>query len=202
MPPGPLVTTVASLKGYNPATVTATVAHFSKGVDASYSSTIPAGTGLAPDRPDDGGEDVMRENSTSIILGTVFGTLLVALVILSVLLWRAKRKKTRRNTVGKETPYDRLATPSEPSALQLGELEASSNPPATPGTDTRFELNAPEKTHEMEVPPEPVELPAEVPSIRLHHPERGHSLVSAITTDSRRSSMEMRPVSLSTVHMS
>ena len=189
--------------------MTATVATFTTGVEPSYTSAIPTTTGAPDPQPDPQPESPPNTNVIAIAIGVVFGTLVTVLVVLSVCLWRAKRKRARNRGIalgsddGKGGGYDRNGASSPAPSSAIIELESS-------GVAKAAEMPVEERHHEMpsgdgrlvaEMPGEPlapVELPAELPA-SLHLPTRRPSLVSHLTSDSRRTSLENYTVSPATL---
>ena len=194
LPPGDVINTSMDMGSGN-IIATATVAKsFSIGVDASYSSGIPTSTSTEAPKND----DPPPNNVAAIVVGIVFGTLVMLLIVLSVLLWRAKRKRARQRgpllasddgtgaggVAGHN--YECITTPAT-STLAI-ELDSKATPAEMQAEPTR---RAPV---EMPAPVEPIELPAELPSSLLP-PNRCQSLVSDLTVDSRASSPDRFPVS-------
>lgn len=182
------------------------MATFTTGVEPSYTSAIPTTTS-APDPPP---ETPPNTNVMAIAIGVVFGTLVAALVVLSVCLWRAKRKRARNRGIALGSDdgkggggYDRNGASSPAPSSAIIELESG-------GVAKAAEMPVEERRHEMpsgdgrlvaEMPAEPlapVELPAELPA-NLHLPARRPSLVSHLTSDSRRTSLENYTVSPATL---
>lgn len=194
LPPGEVVRTSLAIGGGN-IIATATVAKsFSRGVEASYSSSIPTSTSTEAPKKD----EPQPTNVAAIVVGVVFGTLMVLLIVLSVLLWRARRKRARQHgslLAGDDDAgadgaaghhYERVATPATPTVpMELDSKAAPAEMQAVPARQPPVEMPAPMV---------PVELPAEVPS-NLLPPDRCQSLVSDLTIDSRASSPERFPVS-------
>ena len=92
LPTGDVIRTSLAL-GDGGIIATATVAKsFTTGVEASYSSGLPTSTSTEAPKND----EPPSSNVTAIVIGVVFGTLMVLLIVLSVLLWRAKRKRAQQ----------------------------------------------------------------------------------------------------------
>jgi hypothetical protein len=203
LPPGEVVRTRLAIGGGN-IIATATVAKsFSKGIEASYSSSIPTSTSTEAPKKD----EPPPTNVAAIVVGVVFGTLMVLLIVLSVLLWRARRKRARQHgslLAGEDGAgaaghhYERVGTPATPTlAMELDSKSAPAEMQAVPACQPPAEMQAVAARQppvEMPAPMMPVELPAEVPSSLLP-PDRCQSLVSDLTIDSRASSPERFPVS-------
>lgn len=208
VPFGPFVTTAISISNTGYVTVTATVATFQSDgpiFEQQVTGSITATDGDGPlststSDPDsasttasDSDEDSdSGPNVLAIVIGTIGGVLVVALIVLSVLLWRVKRKRA--------TEKARLDSPEEPKEIsplstpdsQMSEMVIRQGTAVTEvsGDTARHEMlgdsTAPQElpTHNMD----PVELPADEippPSYPGHE-----SMVSSPTTgDSRRSSL-------------
>ncbi|KAK8115418.1 hypothetical protein PG999_007487 [Apiospora kogelbergensis] len=208
LPPGPLVSTATSFSS-TPVNIIATVAPaFATGVEPSYSSAVPTSTATGAPQPTD--EPAKPTNTATIITGAVIGTLLAALLVVSGLLWRARRKRARERGVAlpDNDDHDPQPRPSthDHAAAELGDARhgATKGAAEVQGDDgMRFEMAAlaDKPLYEMPTSFAPVELPAELPSeVLARHAgvDRCQSMVSALTADSR-SSLDRGQVSPATI---
>ncbi|KAK0385339.1 hypothetical protein NLU13_7815 [Sarocladium strictum] len=216
---GPFVTTALSILDTGYVTVTATVATYSSddpqflgvvtGSITATDSMILSGTvtssaratatatststsTASPDPNNDDQDGGSGPNKLAIIIGTIGGALVLALVVLSILLWRARRKRAGARARADSTVDLKDISPS--STPDSHTRETDINPSPAPAT----ELSEDTARHEMmgsttapqELPSEnmePVELPAdEIPPPSYPHWEQE---VSPTTGDSRRSSL-------------
>lgn len=220
---GPFVTTAVSILNTGWVTVTATVATyesdgpiFEQAVTGSITATdgeVTTGSFSSLPTEATAGETTAAATATStsdsskdkdngdgpnvlaIALGTVGGVLAVALVVLSVVLCRIKRKRANRKARADsvtEAPKDisPLSTPDS----QMSEVRAASAVTATEvsGDTARHEMLG-DSTAPQELPTEnmhPVELPAdEIPPPSYPGHERDMEVSPTTGGDSRRSSM-------------
>ncbi|KAK7955751.1 uncharacterized protein PG986_004973 [Apiospora aurea] len=197
LPSGPVVTTSVSLE-HGAVSVVATIApSFTTGGDPPPTDTTTGGPDAA-DRSADG------THLGGIIAGAIIGTLFVALLAVSGLLWRAKRKRAKEwDTALPNVDKDEAPSTAQGSMAELGEggRPAVATAEMQGDQEMRFEMEGDvtnERLHEMPAASstttiEPVELPAELPAELLaRHADasRCRSIVSALTTDSRRSSLD------------
>jgi hypothetical protein len=211
------VTTSVSLS-LGPVNVVATIAPpFTTGVEPSYSSSLPTSTATGEPTEDD--NSVGRSQLGGIISAAVIGTLIAALLVVSGLLWNAKRKRAKER--GVKIPDDDLggdkndSLPSTPgpqySMAELGDggTPATASTPAEMKGDLQMpaEMEADDKKKFYEMPASstfaPVELPAELPAeLLVQHAGGGprcDSRVSAVTSHSTRSSLDRYEVSPTTM---
>ncbi|KAK8081062.1 hypothetical protein PG997_008880 [Apiospora hydei] len=206
LPSGPVVATSVSLE-HGAVSVVATIApSFTTGGDPPPTDTTTGG----PDAADTSADET---HLGGIIAGAIIGTLFVALLTVSGLLWRAKRKRAKEwGTALLNIDKDEAPSTAQDSMAELGE---SGRPVVATAEmqgdqEMRFEMEGDvtnERLHEMPAASStttmvPVEMPAELPAELLaRHADasRCRSMVSALTTDSRRSSLDRYQVSLTTI---
>lgn len=215
VPYGPFVTTAISILNTGYVTATATVATYESGVPqfeqqvtgsitatdgvkpsgtaasttSSSSTSTSTSTSMSNSGVDNDNSKSSEPNKLAIIIGTVIGVLVAALLVLSILLWRSRRKRatarSRSDSVTDAKDISLLSTPQS----QLSEADSGHAGVAeVPGHSTRHEMDidsAPQELPTQEMAP--VELPAdEIPP--PSYP--GHSgWDMSPTTASRRSSL-------------
>lgn len=181
-PFGPFVTTAISIINTGYVTVTATAATFTSGgpifeqaVTGSITATdgdtttgtsmpVPTTSAASSSAAPDESDQSSGPNTVAIAVGTVGGVLVLALVVLSFLLWRVRRKRA-----GEKAKLESLADPKDISPMSTPESQVTEVSRAQPGPveeldDTaRHEMmgdsSAPQELDSQNV--EPVELPAD-----------------------------------------
>jgi hypothetical protein len=201
VPYGPFVTTAISIIGTGYVTATATVAtyqsdtaQFDQAITGSITATDGAATSgtvastatsspiSSPTSPAE--NDSRPSNTVAIAVGTVGGVLAVALVILSILLWRARRKQASEKTRART---DSAAELKETSSLSAPESQRS--PAAEVSGDTARHEMMGSSTAVHELPSqnmEPVELAADEIA-PPNYPGHGDYAVSPTSGELRRS---------------
>jgi hypothetical protein len=201
VPYGPFVTTAISIIGTGYVTVTATVAtyqsdtaQFDQAITGSITATdgaVTSGTVAltatsSPTSPTSPAENDSRpSNTVAIAVGTVGGVLAVALVILSTLLWRARRKQASEKARARA---DSTAEPKETSSLSTPESQLS--PAAEVSGDTARHEMMGSSTALHELPSqnmEPVELAADEIGPPNSYPGHGDYSVSPTSRELKRS---------------
>lgn len=217
VPFGPFVTTALSIIDTGYVTVTATVATYQSdepqfwqaitgsitGTDAAITSgtytsfqtastAFPTSTATSTSTSgNDGDNKKSGPNVMAIVIGTVGGVLIIALIVLGVLLWRVRRKRASEKAKVKSLFDPKGISPSSSPESQTSEVDTRQVPAAEVlGESARHEMmgdsSAPQELPSQNM--DPVELPAdEIPP--PSYPGHWEDEVSPTTGASRRSSL-------------
>ncbi|KAK6857721.1 hypothetical protein PG995_005420 [Apiospora arundinis] len=165
-------------------------APFATGVEPSYSSALPTSTTTSGPEPTE--EPAKQTNTATIVAGAVIGTLLVALLVVSGLLWRAKRKRAKECGIPLPDDDNEPQPITHDSMADLGDEipKAAAAAEMQGDQEMLYEMTAltDKPLYEMPTTLAPIELPAELPTeVLARHAgaARCRSMVSDMTTDSR-----------------
>ncbi|KAK8120240.1 hypothetical protein PG999_004360 [Apiospora kogelbergensis] len=191
LPPGPLVTTATSWDNEAFRIIATIAPPFATGVEPSYSSALlPTSTTTSGPEPTE--EPAKQKNTATIVVGAVIGTLVVALLIVSGLLWRAKRKRAKERGIplpdGDNEPQPITHDPMAELGDEIPKAEVAAEMQGD--QEMLYEMTAltDKPVYEMLTTLAPIELPAELPTeVLARHAgvARCLSMVSDMTTDSR-----------------
>lgn len=158
--------------------------------DSATSTTSISAASSSSTSTSDNDDKSSGPNTIAIAVGTVGGFLVVALIVLSVLLWRARRKRANNKADTETLPGPKEISPSLGADSPMSQADTLPVTTAEVSGDTGRHEMIGSTTRAQELPSrnmDPVELPAdEIPPPAYPH---GEIEVSPVTGHSRSSSL-------------